>query len=344
MPTDCSATQLDFEGFEGRQVVGSFDGGAVTSNAGAVALREVDRVIGLTKMVAHCVRDRRNREYVVHQVETLLAQRIHGQVLGYEDLNDHDELRLDPLLAAVVGKRDPKGARRRARNQGAGLAGSRTLNRLELGTPDAAQSDRYKRISLDTELVDELLVDVFLASYSAPPKEIVLDLDATDAPLHGAQEGRFFHGYYDCYCYLPLYIFCGEHLLCARLRRDRSSHARNQDGPRTAAPRPARSRRSTIRRGPRRCSSGERARNKEVASAPTAGAERNTPSSPGPACRMSRANTGSSAVRISFMTIRRAPGRLPQHRLPPIAGDAVPGRRSGSLPWCHAGGAVADGL
>jgi hypothetical protein len=222
--TECTQRELRFRGPGRREVVARFDGGDITSDAGVMLLGEVERQTGILQRFAECFRDHRRPERIEHSVGELVSQRVLGLCLGYEDLNDHDELRLDPLLAAVVGKRDPKGARRRGRDQGAGLAGSRTLNRLELGTPDAAQSDRYKRISLDTELVDELLVDVFLASYSAPPKEIVLDLDATDDPLHGAQEGRFFHGYYDCYCYLPLYVFCGGHLLCARLRRS------NRDG------------------------------------------------------------------------------------------------------------------
>ncbi|WP_294106058.1 IS1380 family transposase [Thiolapillus sp.] len=154
-----------------------------------------------------------------HSVRDLVAQRVYGLALGYEDLNDHDDLRKDSTLALLVGKRDLTGERRvREQDRGNPLAASSTLNRLELGIPKSAISDRYKRIAADNEAMDRLLVDLFLESYRKPPRKIWLDLDATDDPLHGQQEGRFFHGYYRCYCYLPLYIFSGEHLLCARLR------------------------------------------------------------------------------------------------------------------------------
>jgi hypothetical protein len=140
--------------------------------------------------------------------------------LGYEDLNDHDDLRRDALLAACLGKRDPTGkSRRRSRDQGCPLAGRSTLNRLEWGLASEAPTDRYRRVAVDTDAVDRFFVDVFVDSHDEPPARIVLDVDATDDPLHGRQEGRFFHGYYDCYCYLPLYIFCGKQVLCARLRR-----------------------------------------------------------------------------------------------------------------------------
>jgi hypothetical protein len=142
-------------------------------------------------------------------VEELVAQRVYGLALGYEDLNDHEELRNDPLLAVLVEKADPG-------NQT--LAGKSTLNRLELTKETASRKERYKKIVLDHGAVDRLLVQVFLQAHQEAPKEIILDLDATDDPLHGQQEGRFFHGYYGHYCYLPLYIFCGEFLLCARLR------------------------------------------------------------------------------------------------------------------------------
>ncbi len=152
-------------------------------------------------------------------MQDLVAQRVYGLALGYEDLNDHDDLRKDSTLALLVGKRDLTGERRvREQDRGNPLAASSTLNRLELGIPKSAISDRYKRIAADNEAMDRLLVDLFLESYRKPPRKIWLDLDATDDPLHGQQEGRFFHGYYRCYCYLPLYIFSGEHLLCARLR------------------------------------------------------------------------------------------------------------------------------
>ena len=141
-----------------------------------------------------------------------------GLAPGYEDLNDHDTLRHDALLAAVVGKADPTGASRvRAADRGSALAGKSTLNRLELAGP-RAQTDRYKKVSYDAAALDALLVDLFIEAHPRPPVRIVLDVDATDDPLHGQQEGRFFHGYYRHYCYLPLYVFCDAHVLCARLR------------------------------------------------------------------------------------------------------------------------------
>jgi len=182
-------------------------------------LREVEQRLGLFDRLAACFVDHRNANSVEHSVRALLAQRIYGLALGYEDVNDHDELRDDSVLALLVGQSDLTGERRaRVRDRGHALAGSSTLNRLELATPLTAASDRYKRIVADTAGLDRLLVDVFVEAHAEAPEEIWLDLDATDDPLHGHQEGRFFHGYYRCYCYLPLYIFCGEHLLCARLR------------------------------------------------------------------------------------------------------------------------------
>jgi len=217
--TECTQPELRFQGPGRREIVARFDGGDITSDAGVMLLGEVERRTGILRRFAQCFTDHRRPERIEHSAEELVKQRVLGLCLGYEDLSDHDELRLDPLLATVVGKRDPKGSKRRERDRGTSLAGSRTLNRLELGTPGDAASHRYKRIHLDTQRVDDLLVEIFLASRDTAPEEIVLDLDATDDPLHGSQEGRFFHGYYNCYCYLPLYIFCGGHLLCARLRR-----------------------------------------------------------------------------------------------------------------------------
>jgi len=142
-----------------------------------------------------------------------------GIACGYEDLNDHDELRDDPLLAVAAGKVDPTGwDRKRKRDRGRPLAGKSTLNRFELACAND-HCDRYKKIRCDNKAVDRFFVDAFIAAHKRPPKQIVLDFDATDNPLHGRQEGRFFHGYYDCYCYLPLYVFCGDFLLRARLRR-----------------------------------------------------------------------------------------------------------------------------
>lgn len=216
--TECIQEQLRFRAPSGHELVASFDGGDITSDAGALLLRAADDRLRLLERVAGCFRDHRDPDLIQHSVEELLRQRIYGLALGYEDLVDHDELRRDPLLASLVGKRDVRGARRRGRDQGKALAGSRTLNRLELSVPGQAETDRYRRISLDPQAMDHLLVDLFLGARKRAPRSIVLDLDATDDPLHGMQEGRFFHGYYNCYCYLPLYIFCGEHLLCARLR------------------------------------------------------------------------------------------------------------------------------
>jgi Transposase DDE domain group 1 len=219
MTTECTPEQLEFHALGNRDVVGRFDGGRITSDGGGLLLREVDHRIGMLTRLASCFTDYRNPNSVEHSVQALVAQRVYGLALGYEDLNDHDALRADSVLALLVGKRDLTGEHReRERDRGHPLAGSSTLNRLELGTPTSAAVDRYKKIAADPAALDRLLVDLFIESYDKPPREIWLDLDATDDPLHGHQEGRFFHGYYRCYCYLPLYIFCGEHLLCARLR------------------------------------------------------------------------------------------------------------------------------
>jgi hypothetical protein len=182
-------------------------------------LREVEKRTGIVEGFAACFTDHRKAERVEHRVGELVAQRVYGLALGYEDLNDHDELRRDPLLAVLVEKADPTGeSRARERDRGKALAGKSTLNRLELTQEKVGGKERYKKIVMDGGAVDQLLVEVFLNSYTEAPKEIVLDLDATDDPLYGHQEGRFFHGYYGDYCYLPLYIFCGDALLCARLR------------------------------------------------------------------------------------------------------------------------------
>ncbi|MEX0939724.1 MAG: IS1380 family transposase [Pirellulales bacterium] len=217
--TDCSARELRFRAPSRHELVARFDGGDITSDGGALLLRAADDRLRLCERLAGCFTDHRDPERVEHTTEELVRQRVFGLALGYEDLVDHDELRRDPLLASLVGKRDPKGRSRRERDRGMGLAGSRTLNRLELGTPAGAASDRYRRIAMDHAAVDRLCLDVFLESFDEEPDEIILDFDATDDQVHGKQEGRFFHGYYDHHCYLPLYIFSGEHLLCARLRR-----------------------------------------------------------------------------------------------------------------------------
>ena len=225
MKTECNPEQLEFHALGRREVIGRFDGGRITSDGGGLLLREVDQRLGLLDRLAGCFSDYRNPNAIEHSVAALVAQRVYGLALGYEDLNDHDVLRKDSVLALLVGKQDLTGeARVRDQDRGNPLAASNTLNRLELSTPASAAKARYKRIAADPDALDRLLVDVFLESHRKPPREIWLDLDATDDPLHGHQEGRFFHGYYRCYCYLPLYIFCGEHLLCARLRPS------NQDG------------------------------------------------------------------------------------------------------------------
>ena len=205
MKTECTDRDLRFEGPGGREVVLRFDGGPITSDGGVPLISEVDRKVGALERFATCFRDHRDPLRIDHGVLEMVRQRVYGITAGYEDLNDHEHLRNDPLLCAVVGREDA-------------LAGKSTLNRLELSRPDSAASDRYRRIVLDPGKVDELLVDLFVEAHSAVPEEIVLDLDSTDDPIHGKQEGRCFHGYYDSYCYLPLYIFAGEHLLCARLR------------------------------------------------------------------------------------------------------------------------------
>lgn len=219
MDTQCNATTLDFPMLGRREIVANFDGGDITSDGGALLLRKAEQLTGVVRQFAACFTDHRNPRLIEHTVEELVAQRVYALALGYEDLNDHDDLRRDPLLAAVVGKIDPKGAaRQRPRDRGKPLAGKSTLNRLEL-TPVGADADsRYKKITCQTRAVERLFVALFLQAHQQPPGHIVLDLDATDDPIHGHQLGRFFHGYYKNYCYLPLYIFCGDHLLCARLR------------------------------------------------------------------------------------------------------------------------------
>ncbi len=220
MPTECTQNSFSFHWQKGREVVARFDGGVITSDGGSVLLREVEARTGIARQFAACFTDHRDPDSIEHPVQDLVAQRVYALALGYEDLNDHDELRRDPLLATLVGKADPTGRTRvRARDVGKALAGKSTLNRLELTTPEAGPQSRYKKIVINSAAVDRLLVDLFLQAHQAAPEQLILDLDATDDPLHGKQEGRFFHGYYGCYCYLPLYIFCGEHLLCARLRR-----------------------------------------------------------------------------------------------------------------------------
>jgi hypothetical protein len=219
MTTECNSAYLDFPMLGPRQVLADFDGGDITSDGGALLLRETERLTGVIRQFAACFTDHRNPDLIEHTVAELVAQRVYGLALGYEDLNDHDDLRCDPLLAAVVGKDDPTGRTRpRPRDQGKPLAGKSTLNRLELTPVGADKGSRYKKIICRTHDVERRFVSLFLQAHPRPPERIVLDLDATDDPIHGHQLGRFFHGYYKNYCDLPLYIFCGDHRLCARLR------------------------------------------------------------------------------------------------------------------------------
>jgi hypothetical protein len=203
--TECTQESFQFAAHFSRRVGAEFSSDRLTTDGGSLLLRQVDRRIGLVRRFADCFLDGRDPDRIEHTVAEMIAQRVYGLALGYENLNDHDQLRYDPLLSVLAGKRDLDAA----------LAGKSTLNRLELS---ATEPSRYHKIGYSEERIDRLLVDLFLESHLSPPSQIVLDLDATDIPLHGHQERRFFHGYYDSYCYLPLYIFCGDQLLCARLR------------------------------------------------------------------------------------------------------------------------------
>jgi hypothetical protein len=203
--TECNQSSFGFEASGRREIVARFDGGTISSDGGAFLLRQADQRLNLLARLAGCFLDGRNQKQVDHSILEMLSQRIYGLALGYEDLNDHEQLRNDPVFGILAGREQLEEP----------LAGKSTLNRMELG---AGVKDRYKKITFWKEAVDELMVSVFLESYGQAPQRIVLDIDTTDLPLHGKQEGRFFHGYYDSYCYLPLYIFCGEHVLCARLR------------------------------------------------------------------------------------------------------------------------------
>ncbi len=206
--TECNQSQFPFEAHFSRRVVAEFSGDRLSTEGGALLLRATDRKISLLKRLVGCFFDSRDPDRIEHGLGEMLAQRIYALALGYEDLNDHEELRHDPLLAVLAGTRKIEEP----------LAGKSTLNRLELVPSGSPSSERYHKISYSTEAIDELLVETFLEAHAKPLRQMVLDLDATDTPLHGRQEGRFFHGYYNHYCYLPLYIFSGDHLLCARLR------------------------------------------------------------------------------------------------------------------------------
>ena len=210
MQTECSPTLFEFEPVERHKVVAGFDGGIITSDAGGLLLGRLDRGLGLIRRMASCFTDRRDPRLLEHTVETLVGQRVFALALGYEDLNDHDELRHDPLFHVLAGKLEAK------RSDCAPVAGKSTLNRLE--HRPRREAGKYHKIDYDAPSLEALFVDIFLDGHKRAPKEIVLDLDATDDTIHGEQEGRFFHGYYDSYCYLPLYIFCGRFLLGAKLR------------------------------------------------------------------------------------------------------------------------------
>ena len=219
MKTQCTSPSLPFQASIRRDIVARFDGGAISSDAGGLLLKQVECRTGILRQFATCFTDHRDPDLIEHTVEELVAQRLYGLALGYEDLNDHEQLRHDPLLATLVGKADPSGRDRlRQRDRGKALAGKSTLNRLELTPVGADRDSRYKKITAHGRQIEGLFVELFLQAHKQAPTQIVLDLDATDDPVHGQQLGRFFHGYYKQYCFLPLYIFCGEHLLCAKLR------------------------------------------------------------------------------------------------------------------------------
>jgi len=219
METQCSTDRFSFQPLGRREVVAAFDGGTIRSDAGGLLLREVEKQTGILRQFASCFVDHRDAERIEHTVQDLVAQRVYGLALGYEDLNDHDQLRRDPLLALLVGKEDPTGQDRlRARDRGKALAGKSTLNRLELTTVGADEESRNKKITADTKGIERLFVELCLHAHRQPPSRLVLDFDATDDPVHGDQLGRFFHGYYQESWLLPLYLFCGDELLGAWLR------------------------------------------------------------------------------------------------------------------------------
>lgn len=219
MNTHCNGSQMEFQAVGRRKVQADFDGGHLSSDSGALLLREVDLRLGITERLGACFVDHRDQDRIEHTLPEMLRQRVFGIAQGYEDLNDHDDLACDVLLSMAVGKQDVTGQQRhRASDQGKALASSSTLNRLELSEEDAGADSRYKKIVYDPVAIEDLFVSFFLEYFDAPPEEIILDFDATDDPLHGSQEGAFYHGYYQCYCYMPLYVTCGDHLLASPLR------------------------------------------------------------------------------------------------------------------------------
>ena len=225
MRTLCIPNLLPLQPCQRRRVEAAFDAGRVSSDGGLVLLRETAQLSDFFARVAGCFVDHRDARRTEHQLGSLVAQRILGIACGYEDLNDHDTLRYDPLFALAAGKADPSGlSRKREQDRGRALAGHATLNRIETAPATLDDSRRDLKILHDPAAFERLFVDLFLDAHDQPPAEIVLDFDATDDIVHGSQEGRFFHGYYRHYCYLPLYVFCGEFLLAAKLR------PANQDG------------------------------------------------------------------------------------------------------------------
>ena len=225
MPTHCKPVSLAFQGCQGRRVTAAFDGGSITSNAGALLLGKADRSTGLFNRVAAGFTDHRDPRLTEHSVRTLVAQRITGITLGYEDLNDHDDLRHDPLLALLSGKIEAR------RKDCAPLAGKSTLSRLE-HAPAGGKPSRYAKIDHDPEKLQDVLAESFIDSWQGlPPSRLVLDIDSTDDEVHGRQEGRSFHGYYNHYCFLPLYITCGGRPLFALLRPGSADPAGGVTGP-----------------------------------------------------------------------------------------------------------------
>jgi hypothetical protein len=201
--TKCYQTSLEFPSVKRRKVEADFTGGDITSNGGIALLAQVDKQMGLTQAVARAIGDTRRRASCDHSLLELLQQRIYGLALGYEDLNDHGELRHDLALQTATSRVET-------------LASPATLCRLE------QRSDRESAVA-----IHQVLFDQFVAAHKHPPKRLILDFDATDTPLHGDQEGKFFHGYYDHYCYLPLYVFCGRHLLVSYLRSSKIDPAKH---------------------------------------------------------------------------------------------------------------------
>jgi len=217
--TECTTKKINFQDLDNKKVIASFDGGNISSDSGGLLLREIENKIHFVDEFSKCFIDYRNESYIEHSLEELLTQRIFGICLGYEDLNDHDDIRRDPLFATLCNKTDPEGNDRKLiRDKGKALAGKSTLNRLETAREGIQNKERYKKICYDNSKIENYFVNIFLKTYHTKnPKEIIIDLDATDDRIHGKQENAYFHGYYGHYCYLPLYIFCEGYLLQAKL-------------------------------------------------------------------------------------------------------------------------------